>query len=81
MERFDIIHQIPKPVDCLLCLWVLNHLPENHAERALANLRASGSKYLIYTYWSGMADSLDIGSIEAVSVKPYVDSELRLVKC
>ena len=84
VERFDIIYQTPKPVDCLLCLWVLNHLPENHAERALANLRASGSKYLIYTWWPAMADFLDLGAIDSTVMRVNgkgTQFEIRIIEC
>lgn len=47
--EFDLCHQVPPAVDCILCLWVLNHMPYGACELALANLKASGAKYLIMT--------------------------------
>ena len=72
--------EVPK-VDCLLCLWVLNHLPEVEAEVATKNLMASKSKYLIYTYWPAMADFLDFGSEESVVIRPSIKAEMRILKC
>ena len=79
--EFDIIHQIPEPVDCLMCLWVLNHLPEEHARQALANLKASGSKYLMVTYWPAMFDFLDLEPLESVVIRKRINADIRLVKC
>ena len=81
VKKFDIIHKIPKPVDCLMCLWVLNHLPEAHARQALDNLKASGSKYMMLTYWPAMFDFLDIEPIESVVIRQRIKADIRLVKC
>ena len=80
VQRFDVINEIPKAADLILCLWVLNHLPDTHSEQALANLLASGSKYLIYSYWPRMAGFLDLQPIEAVTVNPDTRAELRLIR-
>ena len=47
--EFDIVSEQAPAVDCLLCLWVLNHLPIADSQAAIHNLRTSGSKYLIMT--------------------------------
>jgi hypothetical protein len=49
VQPFDLLAEIPPPVDLLMCLWVLNHLPFEDCRRALANLRASGSRWLLMT--------------------------------
>jgi hypothetical protein len=81
VEHFDIIHDIPPPADMVLCLWVLNHLSENHARMALANLLASRSGYLVYTWWPGMAPCLNLEPIDRALIKPSKKAELRLVRC
>ena len=81
VETFDIIHQVPAPVDCLMCLWVLNHLPEDHARQAIENLMASGSKYLMMTYWPAMFDFLDLKPIESVVIRERIGAEIRLIQC
>ena len=84
VTEFDLIHEIPPKVDCILCLWLLNHLPEHHAQAALNNLRASGAKYLIYTWWPAMADFLDLGFIESTILRVNGKGtrfEIRLVEC
>jgi len=47
--NFDLIQDTPPAVDMILCLWVLNHLPFESCKVALANIKASGSKYLMMT--------------------------------
>jgi len=81
VQRFDLINEIPSQTDLILCLWVLNHLPNECSQKALTNLLASGSKYLIYSYWPAMAEFLNLQPIESVILNPEKQSELRLVKC
>ena len=87
VRQFDLIHEKPQAVDLTMCLWVLNHMPEDHARVALDNLRASGSKYLMYTYWPSMADFLDLGAIESKIIRTRymetgdIDFEIRLIRC
>jgi len=47
--QFDLVHEVPPKSDCLLCLWVLNHMPYEDSQASIRNLKASGSKYLIMT--------------------------------
>ena len=49
VTQFDVCHEIPPAVDCILCLWVLNHMPYGACELALDNLKASGARYLVMT--------------------------------
>ena len=47
--EFDILHDAIPPGDCILLLWVLNHFPFNECDRAIENVLASESRYLIMT--------------------------------
>ena len=47
--QFDLVREVPPQVDLIMCLWVLNHFPYEDCERAIENLKASGSKYLMMT--------------------------------
>jgi hypothetical protein len=49
VTAFNLIEQVPPKVDCLMCLWVLNHMPYDACKLALANLFDSGSTYLLMT--------------------------------
>ena len=85
VQSFDLIMEIPRQSDLIMCLWVLNHLPYDHAKLALANLRASGSQYLMYTWWPAMADFLDLGADESTTIrtaykKTKINYEIRLIK-
>jgi hypothetical protein len=46
---FDLVHEIPPTVDMIMCLWVLNHFPYDPCKKAIENLKASGSQYLLMT--------------------------------
>ena len=47
--QFDLVESVAPKVDLLMCLWVLNHFPIENSRKAIANLKASGSKYLMMT--------------------------------
>jgi len=49
VKAFDLVREVPPKVDLLLCLWVLNHLPFEECRKAISNLKASGSRYLLMT--------------------------------
>jgi len=46
---FDLVNDVAPRADLLMCLWVLNHLEMEPCRQAIANLKASGSKYLMMT--------------------------------
>jgi len=84
VKKFDIVQQVPKRYDCLMCLWVLNHFPEDHAKSALDNMRASGSKYLLFTYEPRQWDCTDLPALESVVIRERNDArgnvEIRLTQ-
>jgi len=48
---FDVTREVlPVGYDLVLCIFVLNHMPSEQAERALRLLRESGSEFLLMTY-------------------------------
>lgn len=49
VTAFDLVSEVPPKADLLMCLWVLNHLDLESCRRAIANLKASGSSYLLMT--------------------------------
>lgn len=49
VKAFDIVCEVPPKADLLLCLWLLNHLDIQSCRQAIANLKASGSRYLLMT--------------------------------
>jgi len=59
-----LLTSIPPKSDMLMCLWVLNHFPENDANLAFDNLLKSNSKYLIITirdtWWKPQLDVLEM---------------------
>jgi len=49
VSAFDVIAEIPPKVDLVMCFWVLNHLDDKLAQKAMDNIKKSGSKYLMVT--------------------------------
>ena len=47
--KFDLVKEVPPPVDMIMCLWVLNHFPYDECKTAIENLKKSGSRYLLMT--------------------------------
>ena len=79
VQPFNLIESVPPACDMVWCLWLLNHLPEDHAHVALDNLRQTEARYLVYTWWPAMADFLDLYPVEHVTIRPNIGAELRLV--
>ena len=87
VTQFDIIKDYPFPVDLVMCLWVLNHLPEDDARQALKNLTGAGSTarstYLMITYESRQWDFTDLPAIDSVVIRRRNDKrgnvEIRLI--
>jgi hypothetical protein len=45
--RFDIVERVPPATDLIFCKDLFNHLTSGEIVRAIANMRASGSTYLL----------------------------------
>lgn len=56
VKRFDITKEVLPKADLIICRHVLNHLSIEMSERALANFRDSGSRYLLMTMCDQQAD-------------------------
>ena len=51
VKPFDCTTQVlPEAFDMVLCIYVLNHVPPDFAERALRLIKESGSRYLLMSY-------------------------------
>ena len=79
VKHLDIIHDVPPQADLLMCLWVLNHLPEAHQKAAAANIAASGCRYIVYTYWPAMLALMDWGADESVVINEAKEAQMRLI--
>ena len=80
--KFDLVRQVPPVVDMVMCLWVLNHLPYIDAVAAVANLKASGARYLLMThrekYRADQPPVVDMPFIEHMVLNDRGD-DIRLV--
>lgn len=48
VQKMDIVKTVPERYDLVMLLWVLNHLPAALSERAFQNVKASGSRYMLF---------------------------------
>lgn len=79
VREFDmLVDEVPQ-VDLLICLWVLNHMPDEDAGLAYTRLLNSGSTYLMMTHRESYPDWVDEEIIERLSINPL--SEIRLIRC
>ncbi len=56
--QFDCVEEVlPEPYDLVMCLYVMNHFTkEGEPSRALANIKRSGSRYLLATFLRSKED-------------------------
>ena len=84
VHQFDLIQEVPPKVDLIMCLWVLNHLPFDHCRQAIANLKASGAKYLMMTdrprWHEEQPPEIVMDSLESIIIRPTTKDSLKLVK-
>ena len=80
---FDLLHEVPPRVDMIMCLWVLNHLPYDHCKKAIENLKASGSKFLMMTdrpkWRENQPPEIEMAYIEELMLNHKQDS-IRLIR-
>ena len=81
VREFDLVEQVPPPCDMVLCLWVINHIPEERARAAWANLLKTDCRYIVYTYWPAMWEWSDVPHIDSISLRENIQAELRLIQC
>jgi len=83
VTEFDLVNEVPPKVDAILCLWVLNHLPKEQCRKALDNIKASGSKYLIMTdrprWHDEQPEELHMDALEVLVLNQKRDN-IRLIK-
>jgi hypothetical protein len=71
VARLDILNEALPRVDAVLCRDFLQHLPNAEARRALANITATGAKWLIATSHDAdaNADIEAVGSFRPLNLK------------
>lgn len=82
VSQFDLVKEVAPKADLLMCLWVLNHLPFDDCRQAIANLKSSGSKYLMMTdrpIWRHeQPPEIEMGYIERIVLNSKNDSILLI---
>lgn len=80
VQEFDLLTDPIPEADCLMVLWVINHLPPAMQEIAMRKLTAAKSRFLIMTYDERMEPCADLPYSEKAILKHRkgVDFEIRL---
>ncbi len=73
--EFDIINEIPRQFDLILCLLVLNHFSKDDAKKAFRNIVSSGSRYLMVTDYFAEYQGITLPYIERVNahIEPSIN--------
>ena len=87
VKRFDVLKDPIPTADCLLVLWVINHLLPHQQRMVMEKIRTSGARYLIQTYDPRQEPCADVPYIESAVIRmahpiagPRFNMEIRLVK-
>lgn len=82
--KFDLLQEIPPKVDLIMCLWVLNHFPYDHCQKAIENLKASGAKYLMMTdrprYHKDQPPEIHMEPLEKIILSGTKQDSIMLIK-
>ena len=76
---YNVVEEVAPTVDMIMCLWVLNHLPKEDRLKAIDNIIASGSKYLLMTFRPTQEDPLDMPKCDELILNEKYDC-IRLVE-
>lgn len=84
VQAFDLVREVPPPADLTLCLWVLNHMPFEDCRAAIANLTASGSRWLLMTdrpaWHHEQPPEIQMPPVEELLLNPKTGDRIILVK-
>lgn len=82
VQKLDLLKDELPEADCLMCLWVLNHLPPDMQRIAIEKLQATGARFLMMTWDKRMEAETDLPYTEKAILKHRkgVDFEIRLCR-
>jgi len=82
VQKLDLLtDELPK-ADCMMALWVLNHLSPADQKTAIDKLKSAG-RFLIMTYDKRMEPCTNLEYVEKTVLRRDrgIDFEIRLIKC
>lgn len=82
VQRLDLLTDELPEADCLMVLWVINHLPPAMQEIAINKLKNANARFLMMTYDKRMEPCTDLTYIENAILRHSkgVDFEIRLIE-
>lgn len=78
VKKYNLLTQKLPKADCLMVLWVLNHLTEKQALAASRKIAKSQSRYLFVTYRDDYYNFIDATVLESIQI--FGGAELRLIE-
>ena len=77
VQRFDLLTDPLPDADCLMVLWVINHLTGEQAQHAAQKIMNSKSRYLLITWREGLWNFIDRTVLDSVEIGN--GAEIRLI--
>ena len=78
VKKLDILTDELPEADCLMVLWVINHLTADQAKFAASKILNSKSRYLFATWHPRYYNFMDATVLDSVKISN--DAELRLIE-
>jgi len=78
VAKFDILTDKMPDADCLMVLWLINHLTRKQAQHVTYRLLHSKSRYLLTTWREGLWNFIDSPVLESVDIGN--GAEIRLIE-
>jgi len=76
--QHDILTDKIPEADCIMCLWVINHMDDDQAKLAVSKIMNSNARYLLITWREWYGDLIDLPVLDSVQI--WHDAEIRLYK-
>ena len=78
IQQFDLLTDKLPEADCLMVLWVINHLTADQSKHAASKILNSKSRYLFATWHPRYYNFIDATVIDSVKINN--GAELRLIE-
>ena len=76
VDKLDILTDELPEADCLMVLWVINHMTEEQAQQATVKIMNSKARYLLATWREDYFNFPDAKVLDSVQI--FGDAEIRL---
>ena len=74
--KYDILTDEIPEADCIMVLWVINHMDDEQAALAVSKILNSKARYLLITWRERYGDLINLPVLDSVQIR--FDAEIRL---